>query len=214
MQSLDNCQLENKIASISVSETSDNQEDDFIEPQPKRDNRKLIAVVIIVTLLAVWLVPSDEEPVDPVVATPETPGVEEKLPTEPNNPEITDASARDLISKLDTSKPADLDRAFIAAQRYKNNGQLEDAYLLYFYAARAGHGKAALTLAQQADPAHFEPGGLYPEADAGQAYKWYKKAAEIGEPQATRALQALRSTVEAAATNGDNRAQRLILQWK
>ena len=210
-----------------MSDIPDNEED--FTPAPRRNTGKLVLVVIVVTLLAIWLVPGEETPTEPIAPpsesaplplpdnhqnNPEPTPATTEIPPEEATPQMAGDAARNLIQELDANHKADLDRAFSAAQQEQQQGTQEDAYLLYFFAARAGHSEAALTLAQAADPAHFTPDGLYPAADPGQAYKWYKKAAENGEPQATPALQTLRETLTAAAAQGDTHAQQMILQWK
>lgn len=122
-------------------------------------------------------------------------------------------SARELIKQLDAGKAADLDRAVAQADQHLAQGNDEDAYLLYFYAARHGHEKAAFTLGQQADPAHHQANGLFPQADERQALKWYQRAAQAGHPAAKTALDQLHAALKSAADQGNERAQRLLLQW-
>ena len=94
-------------------------------------------------------------------------------------------------------------------------GQVTDAYLLYFYAARQGDGPSAFALAEMNDPAYFNKGNeLMEEPDPMQAYKWYSMAAASQVDQATERLSKLRAGVEAAAAAGDPSAQRLLLNWK
>ena len=70
---------------------------------------------------------------------------------------------------------------FAEAGRMQGEGNLEDAYLLYRFAARHGQVQAAMILGTQADPAyHGGAGGYLPEPAPGQAFKWYSKAAEAG----------------------------------
>ena len=67
----------------------------------------------------------------------------------------------------------------------------------------------------QADPAyHGGAGGYLPEPEPGQAYKWYSMAVAAGIEEATARLQDLRKRVEQSAAAGDERAQRLMLQWQ
>ena len=47
-----------------------------------------------------------------------------------------------------------------------------------------------------------------------QAYKWYAMAVAAGIEEATAHLQDLRKRVEQSAAEGDERAQRLMLQWQ
>ena len=94
-------------------------------------------------------------------------------------------------------------------------GNLEDAYLLYRFAARNGQAQAALILGTQADPAfHAAAAGYLPDADPAQAYKWYSVAAAAGNDKAVQQLQALRKRMQQEAAAGDEQARRLLLQWR
>lgn len=119
---------------------------------------------------------------------------------------------RELIRQLDAGKADDLAFAFSQGGQYLAQGKSEDAYLLYFFAARNGHQEAAYTLAQHADPAYHQADGLLPQADVRQALKWYRRAVQAGHPAAKAALQTLHEKLKTAAQQGDNRAQRLLLQ--
>ncbi|MGD8934770.1 MAG: hypothetical protein PVF35_08320 [Gammaproteobacteria bacterium] len=181
---------------------------------------KIIMVAIaIATLLAVWLVPDDKQTTPPPL--PELPA-----------PQMTDADlsqlaegdpaairegdrARGFIASLrsDGTEP-DPDTVFVEAIRLQGEGYAVDAHLLYRFAARHGHGQAALVLGNQADPAFRNadiPDSLKDQPE--QAYKWYSIAAEEGIDEAAQQLQALRKRMEQSAANGDERAQRLLLLW-
>lgn len=202
---------------------------------------KWIAIVVILTVIAVLLVPGQEdsdksrEPLPPVerpslLAPADTQQTEP--PSEPasNSGNTTkssqdgdDALARDtgpgaagrrLIREAQANPPLDLEAIWHQARRFEEGGQLDDAYLLYYFAARQGHGPAAMKLAREADPTAFEPGGLFEKPDELQAHKWYAIAARAGIKEAEAALQVLRVRVEKAATNGDERARGLMLLWK
>lgn len=194
----------------------------------------LIALVAIATLVAIWLVPgenkdSNSATSEPVASKAESPSLltpEDKSPAKASAQQIDNTAtmpptaeqpsgtvARTLITELRQQSPLDLDRAFAAAQQHLKNGDLVDAYLLYFFAAREGHGPAALSLAQQADPAHITENSVFEKADAIQANKWYEKALEAGESSAEQALSTLRTTIENSAKQGDAHAQRMMLQW-
>ena len=101
------------------------------------------------------------------------------------------------------------------AKEYQHQGQVTDAYLLWFYAARQGDGQAAFALASLHDPNHFESGNsLLTTADATQALKWYRIAARQSIPHANERLQALRASLKAQADTGDMAARRLLLNWQ
>jgi hypothetical protein len=123
--------------------------------------------------------------------------------------------ARAFIASLrnDGTEP-DPDTVFVEAIRLQGGGYAVDAHLLFRYAARHGHGQAALVLGNQADPAFRDadiPDSLKNQPE--QAYKWYSIAAAEGIDEAADQLQALRKHMEQSASNGDERAQRLLLLW-
>jgi hypothetical protein len=200
--------------------------------QPKSSAGKLIAVVIVLTLLAVLLVPGqkDSEKGESPEATSENrPSLLAGDDKGPGQAEMRDqaaatqgdaadlgpgSAARALIRELRSQTPPDLERAYRAAQKYQQAGQLDDAYLLYFYAAREGYGPAAMQLAREADPSSFKQTGLLDAPDELQANKWYSLAQQAGVADAAAALAKLRSAVEQKAEAGDAHARRIMLQWK
>lgn len=110
---------------------------------------------------------------------------------------------------------AQLDSAFARAEAFRESGQLADAQLLYFYAARDGHPRAAFEYASMNDPNHHSPEtSLLPDPDSFQAYRWYTAALEGGVDAARPRLDALREWAVAAAADGDDEADRLLLQWE
>ena len=109
----------------------------------------------------------------------------------------------------------DVDVVFTEAERMQDAGNLEDAYLLYRFAARHGQVQAAMMLGTQADPAfHTAVTSYLPEADPGQAFKWYNVALVAGNDTAGLRLQDLHRQVQQAAMAGDEQARRLLLQWQ
>ena len=114
-----------------------------------------------------------------------------------------------------TGAATDIDTAFERAQAFQQAGQLADAQLLYFYAAREGHAGSAFALAELNDPNHHSPEtSLLAEPDAFQAYRWYSQARERGYPGAAERLDALRAWAVTASEAGDFEAEQLLLQWK
>jgi hypothetical protein len=110
---------------------------------------------------------------------------------------------------------AALGTAFERAEAFRNTGQLADAQLLYFYAARDGHAGAAFEYAALNDPNHHSPEtSLLAEPDAFQAYRWYSAALAGGMTAAQERLDALHQWAVAAAADGDGEADRLLLQWE
>ncbi len=177
------------------------------------DRRLVIAIVIaaLVVLAVIWLMTREPEP-EPV-PEPTAPG-ETIEPAE--SPEERGDSARAFIGEL-TSGEDDVDyaRAYERAGEFQAEGQLADAQLLYFFAARGGHGSAAFDLATSYDPNHHSQGSsLMDVPDPFQAYRWYRQAEEAGHEAASGRLEELRAWAERAAGNGDAEAERLLLQWE
>jgi hypothetical protein len=205
------------------------------EPPRRRGPWKLIILVAVLTLIGVWLVPVDrpEQPA-PVAEKPgdTAPSLLTEGPGESDSggaalregtleaaAELVDdrpgARARALIAAMRSSGDIRLDEVFAAAEEAQGTGELADAYLLYFFAAREGHTAAALTLGRQADPASFDPAAsVFEAADLVQAHKWYQIAAQNGDPEGRDRLADLRSRVEQMAASGDPQAQRISLLWQ
>jgi TPR repeat protein len=148
----------------------------------------------------------------PVSVTPqETPTADAET-----TPATDGEAARELIAALrngsDNRPTSELNRL---AADFLQQGRSTDAYLLWFFAARQGDGQAAFSLASLYDPNHFQAGSsLLTEADATQAFKWYNAAAEQELPQARERLRTLRKTLKTQADEGDQSAQRLLLNWQ
>jgi hypothetical protein len=71
-----------------------------------------------------------------------------------------------------------------------------------------------MQLGRASDPSSFEQDGLLEEPDETQANKWYSQAQRAGVADAPAALAKLRAAVEQKAAAGDQRARRIVLQWK
>ncbi|MEJ1469965.1 MAG: deoxyribonuclease [Candidatus Sedimenticola sp. (ex Thyasira tokunagai)] len=125
-------------------------------------------------------------------------------------------AARTLIAAARSGQGAiDYEALYRKANLFQQQEKHTDAFLLYFFSAREGHHRSALKLGEMNDPAHFTgEGDLLQRADPTQAYKWYRRAAEGGLTEAQQRLSVLRSTTESAATSGNAKAQRLLLNWK
>jgi len=203
----------------------------------------LMALIAVITAIAIWLVPVDEKPtlsLPPLPSAPDTTAAlplpsatatSELLPSATATAEplslpppaggiatVTNGGdrARSFIYELraDGAQP-DAERVFAEAERMQGEGNLEDAYLLYRFAARHGQAQAALILGTQTDPAfHATATGYLPEPDSGQAYKWYSVAAVAGNDEAAQRLQNLHQRVQQDAAAGDEQARRLLLQWQ
>jgi len=135
----------------------------------------------------------------------------------PTNRVLSDGeAARTLISRL-RSKESILssDQIVDQAVALQQQGNLTDAYLLLFYAAKEGDGPAAFELASMHDPNHFtRDSSLLDNPDAYQAHKWYTLALKKDVTAAKKRLQVLRRTTEEQAKSGDLAAQRLLLNWQ
>lgn len=181
----------------------------------------LMVLVVIVTAIAIWMVPADKDEAPPSLPQLPAPGPEAERA--PSAAAVEGAAAfrggdraRVFIARLraDSAEP-DAGVVFAEAERLQNEGHPDDAYLLYRFAARQDHAQAALIVGTLADPAYHTATSSYlPEPKPGQAYKWYSVAAAAGNEEAERRLQELRNQVQQAATAGDEQAQRLMLQWR
>ena len=121
--------------------------------------------------------------------------------------------ARQYIEQLrDAGEPYPLSQAFEKAQKFRNEGSLADAHLLYFFAARENHLPAIMVMGEMSDPMLFRAeDSLLDQADAFQAYKWYQKAAQMGQPSASGRLDELGRWASEAAATGNSEAAQLLL---
>lgn len=180
-------------------------------------------LVAVATAVAVWLVPSDDvevvdlppsPPAETAVPEPQVPPpASVTAPPAPVIPGAPGATARALIAAQRQAGKPDPKAAYLKARELANADQTEDAYLLDFYAARLGHADAAFLLGEQADPVHWQAGGMLQAPAPEQALKWYRAAANVGHAEAEQRLAALRAWADAAAQDGDADAQRLMLAW-
>lgn len=211
------------------------------DPQRRSGPWKLIIIVAVLTLVGIWLVPGEEPADEQTVSIPPSGDAEQadasKVPSllaegpaeqqaeAPPTPllagdsELVDdrpgAKARALIASMRADGDIDLDRVIAAAQQAQIAGELTDAYLLYFFAAREGSATAALELGKQADPASRDPlSSIFEGPDLNQAHKWYQAAAHSGNPEARDRLADLQKRVEQLAASGDPQAQRISLLWQ
>ena len=121
--------------------------------------------------------------------------------------------AREYIAQLRTAgKPYPLSMAFEKAQRFQQEGSLADAHLLYFFAARESHLPAIMMMGEMSDPLLFRAeNSLLDRADVVQAYKWYRKARELGQANAAERIEALREWATDAAAAGQFEAEQFLL---
>jgi TPR repeat protein len=138
----------------------------------------------------------------------------------PDGRPVTDAdrgvTARETIAELRSQSEAgrpNLDEAFARAEAHREAGELADAQILYFFAARNGHAEAAFQLGTSYDPLHHDPStSLLDRPDAFQAYKYYMQALDGGVAEAQSRLDALHDWAEREAY-ANAEAERLLLQW-
>jgi len=206
---------------MAMADDGTSRKDNGIPPRAKA----LMVLVAVVTIVAVWLVPSDKKeapPALPEMATP--PQAEQAIPLPPAATDEGEGTtivragdrARAIIARLraENTEP-DPGEVFAQAEQLQSENQVDDAYLLYRFAARQGHAQAALVLGSQADPAFYtSETSMLPKPDPQQAYKWYRVAAAAGNEEAAARLQGLRERVEQSAADGNGPARRLMLQWQ
>ncbi|MEJ2577187.1 MAG: deoxyribonuclease [Gammaproteobacteria bacterium] len=203
----------------------EDSEDTATDPGPGSRRRlwPAIAAVLVLTLLAIWLVPENsDEPQTPPLPTlpkPAAPAASVEPPAAPpapaQPPEADGDYARTFIERQQAATTPDPAAAYAEAERLRSEGRLTDAWLIHFYAARLGHAPSALVLGTLSDPTYHEAGmGALDAPDPAQALKWYKVAADAGDGEAARRLDNLRTRLEQAAAEGDPEAQRLLLQFR
>lgn len=198
-----------------------------------RNTGILIAVIVALTLVAVWLVPEDEPkhadiplpaaksgaapdqaPVQPAVQVQSPPIDEQPEEPEPATEYKEGQEAREFIAKT-KQQDTPPNTLFERAEAFQLSGKLADAHLLYFYLARQGHAGACIVLAKQADPAFYSAdSSMLDRPYIAQARKWYLAAADAGDSTATELLENLHNHVRTQAAAGDPDANRLLLQWK
>ena len=184
---------------------------------PRTQTLVLMLAIAVLTLVAVWAVPKF---VGPPTGEGSSGAIQRPDELEPVSPvpkfTAPGSYAREKIRAYrqggEDSSP---EEAYQEGARQLARGRSVDAYLLYFYAARHGHPKAALALGTQADPAYHDPIlGFIDRPDVTQAVKWYRMAASAGNATAEERLANLRALVERQAAAGDEQARRLTLLWR
>jgi hypothetical protein len=163
----------------------------------------VVAVILLAAAIYAWFFHSPAETIKPSV------------PVAPTAKQAKPDSAREVINSLKEAGNVDFDNAYSQAGEFLNEGDIADAQLLYFFAAREGHGPSAFVLAGLYDPVGFDANtSLMDEPDGFQAFKWYSTALEAGEEEAAGRLVALKAWSKKAAAEGNEDASRLLLQWE
>ena len=185
-------------------------------PARRRNPLTWIAIIVIGLILFVFLggdrrdvsVPDkvEDSPVVETVGSSEG-SIERSLLLPPG------MRAREYIEQIRAAgKPYPLAQVHDKAQDFQHEGSLADAHLLYFFAARENHLPAMMMMAQLSDPVLFQAeNSLLDQADAIQAFKWYSKAAELGQPAAAESIGKLRQWAQDAAATGNPEASQLLL---
>ena len=110
-------------------------------------------------------------------------------------------------------KAIDQDSLYMKAEQFRADGAMADAYILYFFAARGGHGPSAYRLGMMSDPAYHDGyRDVIAEPDLFQSLKWYRAADAAGVAEAAEALDKLATLIRQRAADGDAQARRLLLE--
>ncbi len=124
--------------------------------------------------------------------------------------------AREYIEQLRTAgQPYPLAEVHARAQKYLAEGSLADAHLALFFAAREDHLPSILMLGEMADPTLFRAeDSLLDHADVIQAYKWYQKAAALGDAVARERIGGLQQWASDASQADNPHARQLLLNFR
>ncbi len=184
----------------------------------------VISAIMAVTLIAVFMVPDGQQQTGdiPLPTAPATPvavrnEAEPAVPQQEKTPAVEETLAEGEAARrfLAASPGLDPEAIFQRAEDFREEGRPADAWLLYFKAARDGHARAAMILAEQADPAYFDAAhSMLDSPDLVQAHKWYEQAKRNGSKEAAKRLDNLMKRLEQAAADGDRQAQLLLAKWK
>lgn len=168
----------------------------------------VVVAIAILVFVAIYLWRPEPEPI------PE-PGRPLETVQPAKSAEERGDTARAIIERLEANAAGpDYAEAYARAQEFQADGQLADAQLLYFFAARGGYAPAAFDLATVNDPNHHTSASSLAAADPFQAYRWYTAARDAGHPGASERLEELRVWAESASQAGDHKAEQLLLQWE
>lgn len=124
--------------------------------------------------------------------------------------------AREYIEQLRAAgKPYPLDEVYEKAEKFLREGSLADAHLLYFFSAREEYLPSIMVMGEMSDPTLFSAeNSLLDRADAVQAYKWYSKAASLGQQAAETRIRELQDWAAAEAVNGNPEARQFLLNFQ
>ena len=124
--------------------------------------------------------------------------------------------AREYITEIRAGgEPYPLANIFEKGSSFEEQGNLADAHLLYFFSAREDYIPAIMKMGEMADPTQFRAeNSLLDQADAIQAYKWYKKAVALGHGPATDGVKNLEQWATEASIMGNPDARQLMLNFE
>ena len=124
--------------------------------------------------------------------------------------------AREYIAEVRAGgEPYPLANIYEKGSSFQEQGNLADAHLLFFFSAREEYIPAIMRMGEMADPTLFRAeDSLLDEADAIQAYKWYKKAVALGHTPATNGINNLKQWASEASIMGNPDARQLMLNFE
>jgi len=185
------------------------------ESEPPARRNPLLWIALAVAGLIVYVILSTDRsasiPVE--TAAPTTAGsgnIERGLLVPPG------MRAREYIAALRAAgRPYPLAEVYEKARKFLQEGSLADAHLLYFFSAREDYLPSIMVMGEMSDPTHFSAeNALLDHADAVQAYKWYRKAASLGQPVAEDRIRELQQWASVEAANGNPEARQLMLNFQ
>ncbi len=169
-------------------------------------SRMMIGVVLIAAIAFFLFLLNQVQPAKEAQGLPAPAVVSYASPGDHARAEIAGLLERDRSS-------IDQDGIYRRAEQFRADGAMADAYILYFFAARQGHGPSAFRLGTMADPEYHDAyRDVLPEPDLFQALKWYRQASAAGVGEANAPLQRLVALIRQRAADGDDEARRLLLE--
>jgi hypothetical protein len=189
------------------------------EDQEPRTRRWILITVVIVILVAVtgyftWRALKQAVAPEETAEPPKLPRMANLPPKEeatrtvrpPYSPEAP------LLEQVREAmrKGIDPEDAVALAKSLPQKPERADAaFILLEYAAEAGHGEAALIVAQYFDPTSTDDSGTIIK-DPAAAYEWYQVALSKGQPEAQNHISDLRQWLQKEAAQGSREAREVL----
>ena len=173
---------------------------------PQRSNRTLIGILLVSALAFFLYLMANAKP---------QPGPADKpLPAMVSYHSPGDHARAEIAGLLARNKnDIDQDALYKKAEQFRADGAMADAYILYFFAARHGHGLSALRLGMMSDPAYNDSyKDILTTPDLYQSLKWYRQARAAGVKEVDEPLNTLDGLIRKRAEEGDPQAKRLLLE--